>query len=35
MVDYKGGVKDVIYQLVGGVNSGMGYVGSENITQLV
>ena len=35
MVDYKGGVKDVIYQLVGGVKSGMGYVGAENITQLV
>lgn len=33
-VPYRGSVKDVIYQLVGGVKSGMGYVGAANITQL-
>lgn len=33
-VPYRGSVKDVIYQLMGGVKSGMGYVGAQNIKQL-
>ena len=33
-VPYKGGVSDVIFQLVGGVRSGMGYVGSRDIREL-
>jgi len=31
MVAYKGGVKDVIYQLLGGLKAGMGYTGSKDI----
>ncbi|MBC7331562.1 MAG: IMP dehydrogenase [Synergistetes bacterium] len=34
MVPYKGSVKDVVDQLVGGVKSGMGYVGARNIKEL-
>ncbi|KAF5295694.1 hypothetical protein FQA39_LY12867 [Lamprigera yunnana] len=34
LVEYKGEVSDVIFQLVGGLRSGMGYTGSENIDQL-
>ncbi|ABR31422.1 inosine-5-monophosphate dehydrogenase [Thermosipho melanesiensis] len=34
MVPYKGSVKDVVYQLIGGLRSGMGYVGAENIKEL-
>lgn len=34
MVPYKGSVKDVVDQLVGGVKSGMGYVGAKNIREL-
>ncbi|HLR36301.1 MAG TPA: IMP dehydrogenase [Tissierellales bacterium] len=33
-VEYKGPLGDVAYQLVGGLRSGMGYVGAENIKQL-
>ncbi len=33
-VPYKGPVADVIYQMVGGLRSGMGYVGCESIDQL-
>ena len=33
-VPYKGKVSDVIYQLVGGLRSGMGYVGAANIATL-
>jgi IMP dehydrogenase len=33
-VPYKGPVSDVIYQMVGGLRSGMGYVGCESIDQL-
>ncbi len=33
-VPYRGGVKDVIYQLMGGVRSGMGYVGAKDISAL-
>lgn len=34
MVPYKGHVKDVVYQLVGGLRAGMGYVGARNIKEL-
>ncbi len=34
MVPYKGAVKDVVYQLIGGLRSGMGYVGAKNINEL-
>lgn len=33
-VPFKGKVGDVIYQLVGGLRSGMGYVGAANILEL-
>ena len=33
-VPYKGPVGDVLYQMVGGLRSGMGYVGCENISAL-
>ncbi|MEO2152499.1 MAG: IMP dehydrogenase, partial [Thermococcus sp.] len=34
VVPYKGSVSDVLYQLVGGLKSGMGYVGAKNIEEL-
>ena len=33
-VPYKGRVEEVIFQLVGGIKSGMGYVGAKNIEEL-
>ena len=33
MVAYKGDLKDVIYQLIGGLRSAMGYTGSESIAE--
>lgn len=33
-VPYKGPVSDVVYQLMGGLKSGMGYVGAENLQEL-
>jgi len=33
-VPYKGFLKDMVFQLVGGLQSGMGYVGAENIAAL-
>ena len=33
-VPYKGTVQEVIYQLVGGLRSGMGYCGAADITEL-
>ncbi|MBQ4311383.1 MAG: IMP dehydrogenase, partial [Oscillospiraceae bacterium] len=33
-VPYKGNVSDTIFQLVGGIRSGMGYCGCENIGLL-
>jgi len=33
-VPYKGTVQEVIYQLTGGLRSGMGYCGAQNIEQL-
>ena len=34
MVPYKGLVRDVVFQLVGGLRAGMGYVGAHNINKL-
>jgi len=34
MVPYRGKVADVVYQLIGGLRSGMGYVGAKNIKEL-
>jgi IMP dehydrogenase len=34
MVAYKGNLKDVIYQFVGGLRAGMGYVGAKNVSDL-
>ncbi len=34
-VPYKGPLADTIYQLVGGLRSGMGYVGCKNIEELM
>ena len=34
VVPYKGPVSEVLYQLVGGLRSGMGYVGAKNIEEL-
>jgi len=33
-VDYKGKLADVVFQLVGGLRSSMGYVGCKNLKQL-
>jgi IMP dehydrogenase len=33
-VPYRGSVSDVIFQLVGGIRSGMGYCGKKNIDEL-
>lgn len=33
-VPFKGDLKDYVFQLVGGLRSGMGYVGSEDLKQL-
>ena len=33
-VPYKGPLSDTIYQLIGGVQSGMGYCGTENVNDL-
>ena len=34
MVAFKGSLKDVIYQFVGGLRAGMGYVGAKNMVDL-
>ncbi|MFK7740197.1 MAG: IMP dehydrogenase [Planctomycetota bacterium] len=34
MVPYKGAVSDYVYQLVGGVRSGMGYCGARTLSEL-
>jgi len=34
MVPYRGHVKEVLFQLAGGVRAGMGYVGAKNIKEL-
>ena len=33
-VAYKGSVEDTVFQLIGGLRSGMGYVGAANIEEL-
>ena len=33
-VPYRGRVEDVLFQLIGGVKSGMGYVGANNLEEL-
>ena len=33
-VIYKGSVKNIIYQLQGGLRSSMGYIGSKNISEI-
>ncbi|MPM63641.1 Inosine-5'-monophosphate dehydrogenase [bioreactor metagenome] len=33
-VAYKGAASDIIFQLLGGVRSGMGYVGAGNLQEL-
>ncbi len=35
MVPYKGPLKDYLYQLIGGLRAGMGYVGAETLPLLV
>jgi IMP dehydrogenase len=34
LVPYKGSVRDIVFQLIGGLRAGMGYVGAETIPQL-
>ena len=34
LVPYKGNVRDIVFQLVGGIRSGMGYVGATNLKDL-
>jgi IMP dehydrogenase len=34
LVPYKGSVKDKLFQMVGGVKSGMGYIGAKTIEEL-
>ena len=34
MVKYKGAVKEIIYNLIGGLKSSMGYMGAKSITDL-
>lgn len=33
-VPYKGTLSEVVYQLVGGIRSGMGYLGAHDIDEL-
>lgn len=35
MVPYKGLVSETLYQLEGGIRSGMGYLGAKNLSKLV
>ena len=34
MVPYKGKVEDIVFQMIGGIRSGLGYCGAENIVSL-
>lgn len=34
LIEYKGSLKDTLYQLVGGLRSGMGYLGAKTLVQL-
>ncbi len=33
-VPYKGPLQDIVYQLIGGLKAGMGYVGASNLSEL-
>ena len=33
-VPYKGPLSDVVFQLMGGLRSGLGYVGASNLSEL-
>ena len=33
-VPYRGKLADIVYQMMGGLRSGMGYVGAKNLTEL-
>ena len=33
-VEYKGYVKDIIYQIQGGLRSSMGYIGAKKISEI-
>lgn len=35
VIPYKGTVEEVIFNMIGGLKSGMGYIGAKNISQLV
>ena len=34
MVPYRGAVRDILHQLVGGLRSGLSYAGARNIEEL-
>jgi IMP dehydrogenase len=34
LVPYKGSVRDIVFQLIGGIRAGMGYVGAQTIPEL-
>lgn len=34
LVSYKGALSDVLYQILGGIRSGMGYLGARNLDEL-
>ena len=34
LVKYKGPIEKIVYQLIGGLKSSMGYLGSKNIKDL-
>lgn len=34
-VEYKGDISDIIFQIIGGLRSGMGYVGASTISELI
>ena len=34
MVPYKGKVEDIVFQMIGGIRSGLGYCGAETIVDL-
>ncbi len=34
LVPYKGSIRDIVYQLVGGIRAGMGYVGAGTLKEL-
>ncbi|MBU0597611.1 IMP dehydrogenase [Patescibacteria group bacterium] len=34
VIEYKGGVNEVVYQMIGGLRSGMGYIGAHTINDI-